>query len=155
MSRFLSTIRGDIWRFCAHLTSTEESDDLAQESLLRIASHLHHWRGDSALAWALGVTRNVCFDHLRRQARRRTDPVPQVPPVAVTAAYGAVETMLVLDRLPLEQREAIVLTQLLGLPYVDAAAVMGVPVGTVRSRVARGRDNLAAQLRRDARRRSG
>ena len=155
LARFLGAIQGDIWRFCAHLTRSDDADDLAQESLLRIVSHLHRWQGDSAMAWSLGVTRNVCFDHLRRKARRRTDPVADLPAVGVTAAYGVVETMALLDGLPLEQREAIVLTQLIGLSYVDAAQVMRVPVGTIRSRVARGRDGLAAQLHDDQRRRQG
>jgi len=152
MGRFLSTIQGDVWRFCAHLTRSDDADDLAQESLLRIVSHLHRWHGDSAMAWSLGVARNVCFDHLRRKGRRRTDPVPDLPTMGVTAAYGVVETMQLLDALPLEQREAIVLTQLIGLPYADAAEVMRVPVGTIRSRVARGRDSLADGLRQQRRR---
>ena len=71
LARFLSAIQGDIWRFCAHLTRRDDADDLAQEALLRVVSHLHRWQGDSAMAWSVGIARNVCLDHLRRKARRR------------------------------------------------------------------------------------
>jgi RNA polymerase sigma-70 factor (ECF subfamily) len=153
LAALVRAIQADVWRFCAHLTQAEDADDLAQESLTRIVSNLPRWRGDSIMAWALGITRNVCFDHLRARARRRTDSVGEVPPAAVEAAYGDVETRQLLSSLPVEQREAIVLTQLIGMPYADAADVVGCPVGTIRSRVARGRDGLAAALRGQQRRR--
>ena len=99
------------------------------------------------MSWALGVTRNVCYEHLRRRTRRRT--VPAANPAHDLAAaddFGLVETVQVLSAVPLEQREALVLTQIIGLSYADAAEVVGCPVGTIRSRVARGRDALALAI---------
>lgn len=147
LTEFVVTIQTDVWRFCAHLTRVDEADDLAQEALLRIVANLHRWERGPVMTWALGVTRNVCYEHLRRRYRRRTDPVaePTSPPVADHA--GLVDVRQLLAELPLEQREAILLTQLIGLPYAEAAEIAGCPIGTIRSRVARGRDTLAQFLR--------
>lgn len=152
LTRLVTEIQADVWRFCAHLTRVDDADDLAQESLMRIVANLHRWERGPVTTWALGVARNVCYEHLRRRYRRRTDPVAD-PTVAAEADHaGMVDTIHLLDSLPVEQREAIVLTQLIGLPYAEAAAVAGCPVGTIRSRVARGRDTLAAVLRPGQRR---
>ena len=147
LSEFVITIQTDVWRFCAHLTRVDEADDLAQEALLRIVANLHRWERGPVMTWALGVTRNVCYEHLRRRYRRRTDPVaePTSPPAADHS--GLVDVRQLLAELPLEQREAILLTQLIGLPYAEAAEIAGCPIGTIRSRVARGRDTLAQFLR--------
>lgn len=146
LDTFVRAIQADVWRFCAHLTRPDEADDLAQESLLRVVAHLDRWQRGPVLTWVLGVTRNVCFEHIRKRTRRRTDPTaaPSQPPTP--DQYGAVEIRHLLEGLPYDQREALVLTQLIGLPYADAAEVVGCPIGTIRSRVARGRDALAAAL---------
>jgi RNA polymerase sigma-70 factor (ECF subfamily) len=147
LDRFVRTIQADVWRFCAHLTRLDEADDLAQEALLRVVAHLDRWQRGPVHTWVLGVTRNVCFEHIRKRTRRRTDPSAEPPSPPAPDAHGAVETRQLLAGLPLDQREALVLTQLLGLPYADAADVVGCPIGTIRSRVARGRGALAAALR--------
>ncbi len=147
LDRFVRSIQADVWRFCAHLTRPAEADDLAQESLVRIVTHLQRWERGPVMTWVLGVSRNVCFEHLRKRTRRRTDPVADFPTRSAPDAHSAVETTQLLDALPLDQREAIVLTQLIGLPYAQAAEVIGCPIGTIRSRVARGRGSLAEALR--------
>jgi RNA polymerase sigma-70 factor (ECF subfamily) len=146
LDTFVRAIQADVWRFSAHLTRPGEADDLAQEALLRVVAHLDRWERGPVHTWVLGVTRNVCFEHIRKRTRRRTDPTadPAVP--ATPDSTGLVETRQLLGALPVEQREALVLTQLLGLPYADAAEVVGCPIGTIRSRVARGRDAMAAAL---------
>ena len=146
LERFVRAIQPDVWRFCVHLTRFDVADDLAQESLVRVIEFLPRWNRGPALTWALGVARNVCREHIRRVTRRRTDPVAE-PTTAATPDHGdVVPVMLVLASLPIDQREAIVLTQLIGLPYASAASVIGCPIGTVRSRVARGRETLAIAL---------
>lgn len=146
LDRFVRVVQSDVWRFCAHLTRPGEADDLAQESLLRVVAHLDRWQRGPVLTWVLGVTRNVCFEHIRKQTRRRTAPAAEPPLPPAPDPHGVIETHLLLAELPAEQREALVLTQLLGLPYADAAEIVGCPIGTIRSRVARGRDALAAAL---------
>ena len=146
LDRFVRTVQADVWRFCAHLTRPQEADDLAQEALLRVVAHLDRWGRGPVHTWVLGVTRNVCFEHIRKRTRRRTDPSAAPPVPSAPDAVGAIETRHLLAGLPFDQREALVLTQLLGLPYADAADVVGCPIGTIRSRVARGRNALAAAL---------
>lgn len=155
LTSLVVAIQSDVWRFSAHLTRVEDADDLAQEALLRIVANLSRWERGPFITWALGVTRNVCYEHLRRRYRRRTDPVADVT-VAPAADHAAlVDTRQLLALLPLPQREAILLTQLIGLPYAEAAQIAGCPIGTIRSRVARGRETLADALGREQRRASG
>ena len=132
-----------------NLAKEFDDGDLAQEALLRVVAHLDRWERGPVLTWVLGVSRNVCFDHIRKRTRRRTDPA-HTPPLPPTPDHqGVVATTQLLADLPHDQREALVLTQLLGLPYADAADVVGCPIGTIRSRVARARTALAAQLHPD------
>ncbi|MFN3255362.1 MAG: sigma-70 family RNA polymerase sigma factor [Ilumatobacter sp.] len=150
LERFVRGIQGDVWRFAAHLTRPEDSDDLAQEALFRVIKNLHRWERGPVLTWALGVTRNVCREDIRRRTVRRTDPVAEPEVGHSPDTTDAVATMQLLRALPEDQREAIVLTQLIGLPYADAARVAGCPIGTIRSRVARGRTALAEALDDDS-----
>jgi RNA polymerase sigma-70 factor (ECF subfamily) len=147
LERLVAGVQADVWRFCAYLTRLQDADDLAQEALLRVIAHLDRWERGPVHTWVLGVTRNVCFEDIRKRTRRRTDPSAEPPMPPVPDPHGAVETHQLMRGLPLEQREALVLTQLLGMPYAEAAHVIGCPVGTIRSRVARGRDAMASALR--------
>lgn len=146
MERFVEQIQPDVWRYCVHLASRNEAEDLTQEALFRVVKFLHRWQRGAAISWVLGVTRNVCLEDIRRRTRRRTDPTatPAVQPVGDQT--GASDLRQLLESLPADQREAIVLTQLIGLPYADAAAVVGCPIGTIGSRVARARTSLALAL---------
>ena len=144
---FVRAIQADVWRYCIYLSGRGEAEDLAQEALLRVVARLHRWERGAVRTWVFGVTRNVCFEHRRRRFRRRTTPVADFGgEVPFTDAYGIVEAVQVLSSLPLDLREAIVLTQLVGLSYAEAADVVGCPIGTIRSRVARGRGVLAHAL---------
>lgn len=147
LERLVRSVQADVWRFCVYLTRAQGADDLAQEALLRVIAHLDRWERGPVHTWVLGVTRNVCFEDIRKRTRRRTDPSAEPPVPAAPDAYGAVETRQLLAGLSVEQREALVLTQLLGLSYAEAAGVVDCPIGTIRSRVARGRDAMAAALR--------
>ncbi len=146
LERFVRAIQPDIWRFCVHLTRFDVAEDLAQESLVRVIEFLPRWNRGPVLTWSLGVARNVCREHIRQVTRRRTDPVADPTTAATPDHADVIPTILLLTSLPIDQREAIVLTQLIGLPYAAAASVVGCPIGTIRSRVARGRETLAVAL---------
>lgn len=153
---FVRATQPDVWRFCASLVDRNAADDLTQETYLRAFRALPSFAArSSARTWLLGIARRTCADHLRSVVRRRRlDEVLRARFVgsAVSpdpaAASGATD---LLARLPAERRSAFVLTQLVGLSYQEAAAVEGVPVGTIRSRVARARDDLVAALTSAAR----
>ena len=143
---FLRAAQPEVWRFCAASTDAQSADDLAQETLVRALRALPRFVGDSsARTWLLVIARRVVVDHVRVQARRRrlvmrlrataVESVAADPHVVVTPGR-------LLATLHSDRREAFILTQLMGLRYAEAAAVLGCPVGTIRSRVARAREDL-------------
>ena len=146
--------QSDVWRLCAALGDRDAADDLTQETYLRAFAGLHRFEGRSAVrTWLLGIARRVCADAVRSRRRRRLSlvreerelevlaPAPATDPVGEGAAVADL-----LARLDADRREAFVLTQLLGLTYAEAAEVVGCPVGTIRSRVARARADLVDSL---------
>ncbi len=149
LSRFIRATQADVWRFCAHLTSAAQADDLTQDVYLRAIGALARFRGDSsARTWLLAIARRVIADHHRRSRRQRRST--EAPPEGVTrgpALHG--ELSAALRGLEADRHSAFVLTQVLGLSYAEAAAVCGCPVGTIRSRVARARADLVAFLEDD------
>jgi RNA polymerase sigma-70 factor (ECF subfamily) len=140
-----------VWRYVAYLADQQVADDLTQETYLRAFRALRTFRGDvDVQIWLLGVARHTVADHHRRQ-RRRPAPAP-FPPHTEPALPDHADTVAlqqVIRRLDQDRRTAFVLTQLLGLSYADAAKVCDVPIGTIRSRVARARDNLIRALEAD------
>jgi RNA polymerase sigma-70 factor (ECF subfamily) len=148
--------QSDVWRLCAALGDPNSADDLTQETYLRAFGSLHRFEGRSSVrTWLLSIARRVCADAVRSRRRRRLTLVRDVADLenlAAKAGGGAdqgAEGAAVADllaRLEPDRREAFVLTQLLGLPYAEAAEVAGCPVGTIRSRVARARDDLIQAL---------
>ncbi|MCE6996360.1 sigma-70 family RNA polymerase sigma factor [Saccharothrix sp. S26] len=149
LERFVRATQRDVWRFVAHLTGVGVADDLAQETYARALPSLHRFAGrSSARAWLLAIARRVVVDQVRMaQSRPRlssgSDWVREADRRAVDTGFeGVVELNVLLDALDPARREALVLTQVLGLSYAEAADVAGCPVGTIRSRVARARDDL-------------
>ena len=143
--------QSDVWRLCAALGDRASADDLTQETYLRAFGSLHRFENRSSLrTWLLSIARRVCADAVRSRRRRRITLVRDDADLEALAAVGAqpdhaAEGAVVTDllaRLDADRREAFVLTQLLGLPYAEAAEVVGCPVGTIRSRVARARADL-------------
>ncbi|MGY1602451.1 sigma-70 family RNA polymerase sigma factor [Geodermatophilus sp. SYSU D00815] len=146
--------QSDVWRLCAALGDPQSADDLTQETYLRAFGSLHRFEGRSSLrTWLLSIARRVCADAVRSRRRRRLTLVREDADLEALAAgdgadrvgEGAVVSDL-LSRLDADRREAFVLTQLLGLPYAEAAEVAGCPIGTIRSRVARARADLVDGL---------
>ncbi|WP_213011484.1 sigma-70 family RNA polymerase sigma factor [Paractinoplanes toevensis] len=143
--------QAEVWRFTAALVDPGAADDLTQETFLRAFKALPSFEGRSSVrTWLLGIARRTCADHLRAVVRRRrldaklaeqarTDlPVPD--------PAHRLSTADLLSGLSDERRTAFVLTQVLGLSYAEAAEVEDVPVGTIRSRVARARDELVTAV---------
>lgn len=150
LAAFVRSTQPEVWRFVAHLVDPQAADDLCQETFLRAVRALPAFRGDSsARTWLLAIARRTCADELRARSRQRRrdarlrhdadDAV--VPDVAGESAALALVRTLEPDR-----RAAFVLTQMLGLSYAETAEVLGVPIGTIRSRVARARGDLLGLL---------
>jgi len=157
-SALLQAIRAsqaDVWRLASHLVGRDDADDVTQDAFVRAWRALPAYRGDaSARTWLLAIARRACADHVRSQVRRRrlaglAGMRDRGTPSRALAAdpAGATTVQALVDALPDDRRSAFVLTQVLGCSYDEAAAVCGVPVGTIRSRVARAREQLAAALR--------
>jgi RNA polymerase sigma-70 factor (ECF subfamily) len=141
----------EVWRFCASLAGRDHADDLTQETFLRALRALPSFRGDSSTrTWLLAIARRVVADHIRgeQRRRRRVARVRAQPDVnrTVQGPAGAHAVADLVRGLDDDRREAFVLTQVLGLSYAEAAEVCGCEVGTIRSRVARGRRELLDRL---------
>ena len=153
LETFIKATQQDVWRFVAYLSDGGSADDLAQETFLRAIGAIERFSGrSSARTWLLAIARRVVADHIRyAQSRPRTahgaDPEQMLN--RDRGFEDLVELTSMIAGLTPEQREALLLTQLLDLSYADAAAVCHCPVGTIRSRVARARDALLAALERD------
>jgi RNA polymerase sigma-70 factor (ECF subfamily) len=148
LDAFVRLSQADVWRFCAHLGGREHADDLTQTTFLRTWKALPRFRADaSARTWLLAIARRTCADHVRSAVRwRRITARLSAPAEAVPDPGGLHEIQAAIDGLHPDRREAFVLTQVLGLAYHDAAEVLDCPIGTIRSRVARAREDLIAAL---------
>jgi RNA polymerase sigma-70 factor (ECF subfamily) len=137
------------------LRDGHEAEDAVQDAFLRAIRHFDGFRGVDGRAWLLSIVRNACLTRLR--SRRSSGEIvefdeeihtvaEEAPGPEIDLARRAVREGL--DRLPVEFREALVLRELEGLSYKEIAQVSGVPIGTVMSRLARGRKQLLLALRR-------
>jgi RNA polymerase sigma-70 factor (ECF subfamily) len=168
LAAFVRATQRDVHRFVAHLSSPREADDLAQETYLRALRALPSFAGrSSARTWLLSIARHTAADAVRAAMRRPRlsalgdrngdeDTLDARGPVR-GAAQEAVLLQQLIAALDPERRTAFVLTQVLDLSYAEAAQVCDCPVGTIRSRVARAREDLIAamQERPGERRRAG
>jgi RNA polymerase sigma-70 factor, ECF subfamily len=149
LSQFIEATQREVWRTVAYLADPGSADDLTQETFLRAIGALPRFTGRStARTWLLSIARRVVVDQIRyNTSRPRTAHVADLESVLGQGRRGSrienvVEVRILLEGLDPERREALVLTQVLGLSYAEAAAVCGCPIGTIRSRVARARDDL-------------
>ncbi len=150
---FIRTTQAEVWRFVAALVEPAAADDVTQDTYLRAFRALPSFQArSSARTWLFGIARRACADHIRAAVRRRrlVSRAVAFEPEAAGAPdpAGTVTAAHLLRRLNPEQREAFVLTQMLGLSYREAAESIGVPIGTIRSRVARARTELVAVVHR-------
>ena len=131
----------------------DEADDLVQDTLERAWSRLHLWRGVADMrAWLFGIMHNLHVDGVRRQriaAVPLDDNDEASQAHALPAAHDRIallDLQSALDALPVEQKEVLLLVGLEDMSYADAARTLGVPVGTVMSRLSRGRERLRALM---------
>jgi RNA polymerase sigma-70 factor, ECF subfamily len=148
-----------VWRV-AFLSARDQmtAEEIAQDTFLRAYGALPQWRGDgSLLTWLCTICRRLCIDRARL---RRPEPIPvqtlpagEGGPAGWPAAPGPAETLpdrfdlqAALDALPGEEREAFLLVHHYGYSSFEAAGLLGIPASTLRSRVGRARQRLAAAL---------
>lgn len=154
LSEFIRSTQADVWHFVARLSDRGTADDLTQETYLRMLPALAAFEGrSSARTWLLAIARRVVVDRIRHDLSRPrlsgaswsaiTDSL-----LASTSQVSGLESGELLAQLDTDRREALVLTQLMGFSYAEAAEIAGCPIGTVRSRVARARAELVAAVER-------
>ena len=157
MSEFHRLIEREIprlRRYARALTrSADRADDLVQETLLRAIAKVHLWQtGTDIRAWLFTIMHNQYVNMVRRAMRDgATVDIEQMSSALVattdpTASRQLRELENAISRLRDEQREVVLLVGLEGMSYEAAAQILDVPVGTVRSRLSRGRDELRVLL---------
>jgi RNA polymerase sigma-70 factor (ECF subfamily) len=146
--RVVRATQADVWRWCRHLGRADTADDLVQETYLRAWRALPGFRGEASVrTWLLTIARRTAADQIRSARRRPTIAEMPPPDAGRPDDTGAVDVNMLMAALDDDRRKAVYLTQVLGLSYAEAAAVCGCPTGTIRSRVARARDELVEGLR--------
>ncbi|MBK8464072.1 MAG: sigma-70 family RNA polymerase sigma factor [Nigerium sp.] len=153
LSAFIRTSQADVWRFVARAAGTQVADDLAQETYLRVIGALPAFEGrSSARSWLLSIARRVVVDRVRYEVARPRMVGMDAADLDALAPDGfddtsRIEVEQALAALDPDRRMALVLTQLMGFSYADAARICSCAVGTIRSRVARARADLVAEMR--------
>lgn len=129
----------------------EDADDLVQDTLERAWSRAALWCGVADMrTWLFSIMHNLHVDALRRGRLDTVDLDERTPEVPVPPTQGQILVMRDLDAalaaLPSEQREVLLLTALDGLAYAEIAQTLAIPIGTVMSRLSRGRERLRALM---------
>lgn len=150
-----------VYNLCLRMLGSAAAEDAAQEAFVTAYRRLDSFRGGSFRAWLLRITANICFDELRR---RRSRPAASLeaaleagsPADVASDAAGPEEEALRgelarhlqqgLATVPAEQRLAIILRDIHGLSYEELAEALGCSLGTVKSRIARGRARMRQYL---------
>ncbi|MDC7107489.1 RNA polymerase sigma factor [Corynebacterium striatum] len=154
LTEFIKSTQDDVWRLLAHLGGPEIADDLTQETYLRVIGALPRFAArSSARTWLLSLARRVWVDNIRhdmarprKSATEYEDAAAQAPAIENSGTWSDwIDARALIDALPADRREALILTQVLGYSYEEAAKIAGVRVGTIRSRVARARKDLIDQ----------
>lgn len=133
-----------------------DAQDVVQDALIRVKRGLETYTPGSLRGWLARIVTNVFLDETRRRSRRPQTRLPDDPDRVVEGAPAADESLAMetlpdhiqdaLGGLPAEFRHAVVLCDVAGLTYEEISRQLGVPVGTVRSRVHRGRSRLREAL---------
>jgi RNA polymerase sigma-70 factor (ECF subfamily) len=172
LARFEATVLVHLdaaYRFARWLAGDDAlAEDAVQDACVKALGTFESRTGPSAKAWFIAVVRNACLDALRGRRRRAGDEVfdehihvaggfatIEPPEVVAVRASDARWIRAEIARLPVEFREVVVLRELEELSYKEISAIVRIPVGTVMSRLARGRDLLAERMRAGAKRRPG
>ncbi|MFQ5553844.1 MAG: sigma-70 family RNA polymerase sigma factor [Acidimicrobiia bacterium] len=146
-----------IYNFAYRLTGNpDDAADLVQEVLLRVRKGLASYTPGSFEGWLWRITRNAFLDGVRKRQRRPTSPLPDddraslgaspSPDEVLAAVRLSDDVQQALLKLPMEFRESVVLCDVVGLTYEEISTAIEAPVGTVRSRIHRGRKLLRGML---------
>ena len=142
--------QAEVWRLCLQLVRDRAlADDATQEVFLRAYRFLPRYRGDSKFStWLFSISRNCALDELRRAGRRRKtrDRLEAERAPSPSEMGVGIEVREALGDLPLDLREPVVLIDMFGCSYEEVGRIMGLPSGTVKSRVHRARKLLVAVL---------
>jgi len=151
--------RDRLWAVAVRtLSDPEEAADALQDAMISAFRRAGSFRGDSAVTtWLHRIVVNACLDRMRRKAARPASSgadertldnlaVGHAAPDPSPDSDTSLDVMNALRRLPPEQQAALVLVDMLGYPVADAASILGVSEGTVKSRCARGRARLLPRL---------
>jgi RNA polymerase sigma-70 factor, ECF subfamily len=140
-------------RFARNLTrNPHDADDVVQIALERALTRLDQWRSDARLdSWLFKIVRNAWIDELRSRGRRNKiflaeEAGENIGEDSMERESELLSVQSAMAQLPEDQREAVSLVLVEGLPYKEAAEVLDVPIGTLTSRLARGREALQALL---------
>ena len=131
----------------ALVNNRDDADDLVQDTLERAWAKAGLWQGVSDMrAWLFSIMHNLHVDGVRRPKLHTVtmdDDTPEVPVAATQGERLAVlDLQAALDLLPVEQKEILLLVALEDMAYADVAQALGIPIGTVMSRLSRGRERL-------------
>ena len=131
----------------ALVNNRDDADDLVQDTLERAWAKAGLWQGVSDMrAWLFSIMHNLHVDGVRRPKLHTVTMDDDTPEVPVAATQGERLTVLdlqaALDLLPVEQKEILLLVALEDMAYADVAQALGIPIGTVMSRLSRGRERL-------------
>ena len=162
--QLMTPLENLIWRVCWHYTGQRETaSDCAQEAMIRIWRSLDGYRGECAFeSWVYRIAANCSMDAMRKQKRDKSESIEPMreagfdPPdpepgteEKVIAEERRRKLRECIARLPEDQREALIMTQLEGVSYEEAAARLGTSEGTVKSRVNRAKAKLKEWLEED------
>ena len=128
-----------------------DADDLVQDTLERAWAKSALWRGvTDARGWLFGVMHNLHVDGVRKPRLATQMLDDDTPEVGIAPTQGerlaVLDLQAALDQLPIEQRQVLLLVALEEMPYAEIAATLGIPIGTVMSRLSRGRERLRALM---------
>jgi RNA polymerase sigma-70 factor (ECF subfamily) len=129
-----------------------DADDLVQVAVEKALTHAGQWRPGSRMdSWMFGIMKNAWIDEVRARRRRERVHAPEEAGATAGDSSAAARDIALsigaaMEQLPEEQRMAIALVLVEGLSYKDAAAALDIPIGTLTSRLARGRETLQALL---------
>ncbi|MEX2274869.1 MAG: sigma-70 family RNA polymerase sigma factor [Actinomycetota bacterium] len=143
--------QADVYRFALHLArDTATAEDITQETYLRAFRFLHSFRGDCKFSsWLLRITRNCAMDALRARSQRAERDLLAPLPGEDTDPVARMELDTALTAVSAEHREPFLLIEVYGLSYQEAADVLHVRVGTVKSRMHRARKAMCEALALD------
>jgi RNA polymerase sigma-70 factor, ECF subfamily len=139
-------------RYARALSGTDaDADDLVQETLARALSHLDQWTtGESPRKWLFSILHNHHVDGLRQTTRRPVHisiDAGDVTPTSLSADAGIRRDLdQGLQALAADQRQVLLMVGLEGMSYAEAADILNIPIGTVMSRLARGRERLRREM---------